>query len=118
MSWQLALDALAWALMISGSAFALIGAIGVLRFPEFWSRLHAASVSESAGLILLLAGMGLYAGVSLVTFKLLLIGLFIFITGPTSTHAVANAAMVSGLRPAKDAEAEAEDAGGDAGAAS
>ncbi|MGB5065832.1 MAG: monovalent cation/H(+) antiporter subunit G, partial [Albidovulum sp.] len=59
----------------------------------------AASVSDSAGVILLLAGMCVYAGWGLVTVKLIVIGLVLFITGPTSTHAVANAALVSGLRP-------------------
>lgn len=50
-------------------------------------------------MILLLAGMALQAGVSLITIKLILIGVFLFITGPTATHAVANAALVSGLKP-------------------
>jgi multicomponent Na+:H+ antiporter subunit G len=45
--------------------------------------------------------MGVYSGLTLITFKLLVIGLFMFITGPTSTHAIANAALVSGLRPPK-----------------
>ena len=77
----------------------LIGAIGTLRFPDFWSRLHAVSVTDSGGMILLTAGMVLHSGLTLVTVKLVLIGLFLFITGPTATHAVANAALVSGLLP-------------------
>jgi len=102
MSLDIVLHLLGWVMIFFGSIFSIIGAVGVLRFPDFWSRLHAASISESAGLILLLAGMAMEAGWSLVSFKLLLIGVFIFITGPTSTHAVANAAMVSGLRPTTD----------------
>ncbi|MFZ1727165.1 MAG: monovalent cation/H(+) antiporter subunit G [Albidovulum sp.] len=90
---------IAWLLIVSGSFFTVVGAVGILRFPDFWSRLHAASVSDSAGVILLLAGMCVYAGWGLVTVKLIVIGLVLFITGPTSTHAVANAALVSGLRP-------------------
>lgn len=93
------LQILSWALIISGSFFVVVGAIGTLRFPDFWARLHAASVTESGGVILLLAGMCIQAGLTLITVKLLIIGLFLFITGPTSTHAVANAALVSGLRP-------------------
>ena len=77
----------------------MIGAIGTLRFPDFWARLHAASVTESAGVILLLSGLCIQAGFTLVTFKLLIIGAFLFITGPTSTHAIANAALISGLKP-------------------
>ena len=92
---------LCWVLIISGSFFVIVGAFGTYRFPDFWSRLHAASITDSAGVILLLIGMGVYSGLTLITFKLLVIGLFLFITGPTSTHAVANAALVSGLRPQK-----------------
>ena len=88
-------------LIISGSFFVVVGAFGTYRFPDFWSRLHAASITDSAGVILLLFGMSVYSGLTLITFKLLVIGLFLFITGPTSTHAVANAALVSGLRPPK-----------------
>ncbi|NOX40900.1 MAG: monovalent cation/H(+) antiporter subunit G [Alphaproteobacteria bacterium] len=90
---------LSWVFIVSGSFFAIIGAVGTVRFPDFWSRLHAASITDSGGMILLLLGMGLQAGLSLISVKLLIIGVFLFITGPTATHAVANAALVSGLRP-------------------
>lgn len=96
---ELAVEILSWVFILSGSAFALIGAIGALRFPDFWSRLHAISITDSAGMILLVIGMCLQAGPTLVTVKLLIIGVFLFITGPTSTHAIANAALVTGLRP-------------------
>ena len=91
-------EILCWALILSGSFFVVVGAFGTYRFPDFWSRLHAASITDSAGVILLLIGMGIYSGLTLITFKLFVIGLFLFITGPTSTHAVANAALVSGLK--------------------
>jgi len=109
MSWELLLHILAWVLIVAGGVFSVIGAIGMLRFPDFWSRLHAASVAESAGMILLLAGMALYAGWGLVAVKLVLIGIFLFLTGPTSTHAVANAAFVSGLRPTSDVDLDEAD---------
>ena len=92
-------DLVSWGLILSGSFFMLVGAIGMLRFPDFWSRLHAVSVSDSAGMLLLMAGMCMQSGFTLVTAKLFLIGIFLFITGPTATHAVANAALVSGLLP-------------------
>ncbi|MDE2791818.1 MAG: monovalent cation/H(+) antiporter subunit G [Paracoccaceae bacterium] len=92
-------DVLSWIAIVGGSAFLVIGAVGLIRFPEFWSRLHAISVLDSAGVLLLLLGMGLQGGLSLVTVKLVILGLFLLITGPTATHAVANAAFVSGLRP-------------------
>ena len=97
--WQLFVEILSWVLISAGSFFVLVGAIGVYRFPDFLTRLHAASVSESAGVILMLSGMIIQAGWGLIAVKLLIIGVFLFITGPTSTHAVANAALVSGLRP-------------------
>ena len=55
-------------------------------------------------MILLLAGMAIQSGLSLVAIKLILIGIFLFVTGPTATHAVANAAMVSGLKPTSDVD--------------
>ena len=97
----LLIDILSWAMILAGSFFVIIGAVGILRFPDFWSRLHAASVTESAGMILLLIGMALQTGWTLIAFKLGVIGIFMLITGPTSTHAVANAALVSGLRAPK-----------------
>lgn len=106
---DIVIEVLSWVCIVSGSFFAIVGAVGILRFPDFWSRLHAASISDSAGVILLLLGMALQAGFGLVAVKLFIILAFLFITGPTSTHAVANAALVSGLKPkssvTKDAEA-------------
>ena len=106
MTLALVVEIVSWMLILVGSAFTIIGAVGTLRFPNFWSRLHAASVSESAGMIFLVMGMCLQAGVTLVTVKLILIGAFIFITGPTSTHAVANAALMSGEKPESDVTGE------------
>jgi len=99
---EIIIDILSWIAILSGCAFMLIGALGTLRFPDFWSRLHAVSVKDSAGMILLTTGMVLQAlnsGQILIAVKLVIIGIFLFITGPTATHAVANAAMVSGFLP-------------------
>jgi len=93
------IEGLSWGFILSGSVFAVVGSYGTVRFPFFWSRLHAASITDSGGMILLILGMCLQAGASLITVKLLIIGVFMFITGPTATHAVANAAIISGLRP-------------------
>ncbi len=95
----LAVEVLSWLFILAGSAFVIIGAFGTVRFPDFWSRLHAASITDSGGMILLIIGMCLQAGPTLITAKLLIIGVFLLITGPTSTHAIANAALVTGLRP-------------------
>ncbi|MDA7551246.1 monovalent cation/H(+) antiporter subunit G [Rhodobacteraceae bacterium] len=107
--WQLFIEILSWALISAGSFFVIVGAIGVYRFPDFWTRLHAASVAESAGVILLLTGKMVQAGWGLIAVKLLIIGVFLFITGPTSTHAVANAALVSGLRPKSSDDGSSDD---------
>ncbi len=96
---ELIIEVLSWIAIVGGGLFVIIGSVGVVRFPDFWSRLHAASIVDSAGVILLVVGMCLQAGPTLITVKLLIIGVFLFITGPTATHAVANAALVSGVLP-------------------
>ena len=93
---------LSWVSILMGSGLVLLGSIGFFRLPDFWTRLHAASVIDSGGMILIVLGMSLHAGLSLVTVKLILIAVFLIITGPTATHAVANAAKVSGLMSRKD----------------
>ena len=95
-------DILSWCLIGLGCFFVLIGALGILKLPEFWSRLHAASVVESAGMILLISGLCIQSGLSLITIKLILLIVFLFLTGPTATHAVASAALVSGMKPKSD----------------
>ena len=93
------IDILSWLSFLVGGFFLFIGSLGMVRLQDFWARLHAASVIDSAGLGLLLFGMMLQAGLTFVTVKLVLIVIFLLITGPTATHAVANAAFVSGSRP-------------------
>ncbi|NKB50970.1 MAG: cation:proton antiporter [Rhizobiaceae bacterium] len=92
-------DILSWASFIVGGFFLFVGSLGMVRLVDFWARLHAASIIDSAGVGLILLGMMLQGGLSLVTAKLALIVLFLFITGPTASHAVANAAFMSGSRP-------------------
>ncbi len=99
---ELVVDLMSWVLILGGSGFLIIGAAGIIRFPDFWSRLHAAAVVDSAGMALLLLGMILQGGFTSASIKLVLIIVFLFITGPTATHAVANAAYVSGSRPLGD----------------
>jgi multicomponent Na+:H+ antiporter subunit G len=92
-------DILSWASFIVGGFFLFIGSLGMVRLVDFWARLHAASIIDSAGVGLILFGMMLQGGFTLITAKLVLIVLFLFITGPTASHAVANAAFMSGSRP-------------------
>jgi len=87
------------ALCLIGGLLSLVGAVGVIRFPDFYTRLHGASVTETSGASLLLLGMVIIAPHWLVMAKLVTIWFLLFITSPTSTHAIANAAHVAGLQP-------------------
>ncbi len=98
------LDALSWIFLVAGGAFSIIGAVGLLRMPDFYTRMHAASVTDTLGAGLLLAGLALQAGLTLVTVKLLFLGLFIFFTSPAAAHALAQAALRRGLEPILAAE--------------
>jgi multicomponent Na+:H+ antiporter subunit G len=80
-------------------AFCLIGGIGLLRMPDFYTRMHAASVTETLGAGLILLGLMLQAGWTLVAVKLLMIGLLVFFVSPTASHALARAALLRGLKP-------------------
>lgn len=93
------IDAVSWASLVGGGLFCVVGAVGLLRMPDVYTRMHAASVIETLGAGLVLLGLLLQAGFTLVAAKLLFIGLLIFFTGPTATHALARAAMVRGLKP-------------------
>ena len=96
---ELVLDLISAGLIAAGSIFVLIGGFGLIRLPDFYTRLHAAGITDTLGAELILLGLMFQAGLSLVTVKLILISLFIFFTSPTATHAVANAARVMGLKP-------------------
>jgi len=93
------LNLASWVLLLAGGAFCIVGAVGLLRMPDFYTRMHAASVIETLGAGLILLGLALQAGYTLVTVKLLFIGLLIFFASPTATHALARAAMARGLKP-------------------
>ena len=97
--WNTFRPALGSALLLIGAILAVVGTIGVLRFPDFYTRLHAASVTDTAAATLAIVGMALLAPSLAVVFKLVVVWLFLFLTGPTSSHALANAAHVAGLQP-------------------
>lgn len=93
------IDGLSWAFLLVGGLFCVVGALGLLRMPDFYTRMHAASVIDTLGAGLMLLGLLLQAGLTLVAVKLLIVGLLIFFASPTATHALARAAMVRGLKP-------------------
>lgn len=92
-------DVLSALSLLAGAFFCLVGAVGLLRMPDFYTRMHAASVLETLGAGFILLGLLLQAGFTLVAAKLLMIGLLIFFASPTASHALARAALLRGLAP-------------------
>jgi len=93
------IDLLSWLFLLLGGFFSIVGALGLLRMPDFFTRMHAASVTETLGVAFLLIGMVLQAGFTLVAAKLAILGLLISFASPTATHALAKAALARGLKP-------------------
>ncbi len=86
-------------LIVAGGFFVLVGAVGLVRMPDVFTRMHAASVIETAGGGLLIAGLMLRVGFDLVTLKLLFLLFVFFMTAPVATHALAQAALQAGVEP-------------------
>lgn len=95
-------DILSWILLVVGAIFCMIGGLGLLRFPDFYSRLHGAGITDTLGAGLVLTGLMLQGGLSMVTVKLVIILTCLWLTSPTATHALAKAARSSGLEPLTD----------------
>lgn len=85
--------------LLVGTLFVLLGVVGFFRFPDFYTRLHAASVTDTAGAGLFLLGLALHTEFNTDTLKILFILLFSFFTSPTGSYAVANSAVRFGLQP-------------------
>ena len=92
-------DIVSWVLIVLGGGFSIVGALGLIRFPDFYSRLHAGGITDTLGAWMLIAGLMFQAGLSQVTIKLALIVVFLVFTGPTSTHALGRAALHAGVKP-------------------
>jgi len=92
-------DILSWIFLIAGSVLVLTGGIGVLRLPDIYTRSHAAGITDTLGAGLILIGLMLQGGFTLVTVKLVLILVFIAFTSPTSTHALIHTVHASGIKP-------------------
>ena len=93
------LDMLSWLLLMAGSFFVVTGGIGLVRMPDFFTRLHPSGLVDTMGATLVVAGLVLQAEEWQVAVKLLLVLVFLYLTGPTATHAVAHAALDGGLKP-------------------
>lgn len=91
--------------ILAGLFFFAIGVLGILRFPDFYSRLHAAGKSDSLASVLVIAGVALYnlhefsVTNLLVSLKIMLIAVFIYVASPTATYALTKTAMILGFEP-------------------
>ena len=86
-------------LLLAGIFFLTVGSLGIIRLPDFYSRIHAVGKAETLGTMLVLGGLAAYNGFEINSFKLLVILVFIALANPTATHAIAREAIRSGLQP-------------------
>jgi multicomponent Na+:H+ antiporter subunit G len=96
---ELVLDVIAWAALLTGSFFLVVGGYGLLRMPDFFTRGHAAGITDTLGAGLVLGGLMIEAGWSLNLARLSLILIFLLFTSPTASHALAHAALTAGMKP-------------------
>ncbi|WDP92905.1 MAG: monovalent cation/H(+) antiporter subunit G [Desulfobacter sp.] len=91
--------------LLFGFMFFLGGAVGIIRMPDFYSRLHPAGKLDTLGIMAMVAGLALYNlhhfswGAVLLSVKMMLIVFFVFMSSPTATHSIVDAGMRAGLRP-------------------
>ena len=101
---------ISWGCLLTGSVFAVVGGIGIIRLPDFYSRLHGGGITDTMGAGLVLVGLmfqsitdGLSGGFQaepwLATVKLVMILFFLLVTSPTSCHALAQAALTHDVKP-------------------
>lgn len=93
------IDGLSWLALIAGAIFMMIAGVGMLRLPDFFTRMHAASITETGGMLLITIGLLLQTPDLGVGIRLFLVAALLLFTNPTATHALAHAALKDGLRP-------------------
>ena len=108
MSLELLLDILSWILFCVGGLAVVAGAVGIVRFPDIYTRIHAAGVTDTGGAELILLGMALQATSWIVFAKIAFIAFFLLMTGPVATHAIAHSAYIVGVRPLLGADLKRE----------
>ncbi len=92
-------DLLSIPLISAGAFFLLVGSIGLIRLPDFYSRSHATGKADTLGILLILSGFIMFEGLTLNSAKMLIILSFVALTNPTATHAMARAAFFFGVKP-------------------
>lgn len=93
-------------LVIIGLVFIIIGSIGIVRLPDFFTRTHAASKVDTVGVTIVAIGVACIEGLTLSGLKVLLVALFVMLTNPVAAHALARAAIRSGVKPWERPESE------------
>ncbi|MCA1743419.1 MAG: monovalent cation/H(+) antiporter subunit G [Desulfovibrionales bacterium] len=99
-------NTLAIVFVLLGAFFMLVGSIGVVRFPDFYSRGHASGKVDTLGILVFIIGLMFFSGLNLISLKLLLIAVFVAMTSPVAAHALARRALVFGLKPWKRKQGE------------
>lgn len=89
----------AYAFMLVGVFFSIASALGIIRFPCVYTRIHAGTKALTGGAVMVLIGAAIYAPTWQATAKILLIGAFFIATNPLSSHAIARACYRHGIRP-------------------
>ncbi len=92
-------EIIAVALLLAGAFFMFVGSLGLIRLPDFFSRTHAAGMTDTLGIMLMLGGLAVYEGWSLISAKLVAIIIFVAIVNPVTVHALAKAALEYGIKP-------------------
>lgn len=95
----LIIDILSWILLMIGCFLGISGAIGIFRFKEFYSRVHAASVTDTLFVFFIMAGLILQSGFTLVSVKLIFAVGLLWLTSPLASHALVRSAYETGLKP-------------------
>jgi multicomponent Na+:H+ antiporter subunit G len=104
---------LAAALVLGGTFFGFVATVGLLRLPDLYSRLHAASKSDTLGSVLAIAGTAIVLGVSTESMKMVFLVLFLFLTSPTAAHAIARAGREQEVEPVGEEASWNDDDGGE-----
>ncbi len=99
MSWQWVVDGVSYVLFAASGFFFLAGSVGLVRFPDVYTRLHALTKSDNLGLGLAVAGLSLQSGSWIVALKLLLTWMIVIVAGATACYLVANSARDSEIEP-------------------
>ncbi len=96
---DLLVDIVSWFMLLTGGLVGILGGLGLLRFPDVYTRLHAAGMTDTLCTLMIIGGLILQAGLSILAVKLIVILLFMLFTAPTAGHALARAAHVHGIAP-------------------